>query len=57
MDPDQGPQADVSYVWSVRTIWGMDGYGARQQAVSGNNVLATFATDTHKFWLQLDWIL
>jgi hypothetical protein len=31
---------DVSYAWSVRTIWGIDGNGGRQQAVSGNNVLA-----------------
>ncbi|HWI85884.1 MAG TPA: alginate export family protein [Sphingomonas sp.] len=33
-------KADVSYVWSVRTIWGIDGKGARQQAVGGDNFLA-----------------
>ncbi|WP_404710125.1 alginate export family protein [Sphingomonas sp. MMS24-J13] len=33
-------KVDVSYAWSVRTIWGIDGNGARQQAVSGNNILA-----------------
>lgn len=35
-----GLKADLSYVWSVRTIWGIAGGGARQQAVRGNNVLA-----------------
>lgn len=44
--PIKGLKADVSYVWSVRTIWGMDGYGARQQAVSGNNVLANLSYAT-----------
>jgi len=41
--PIKGLKADVSYVWSVRTIWGIDGFGARQQAVSGNNVLANLS--------------
>jgi len=31
---------DLSYVWSVRTVNGIHGRGARQQAVSGDNVLA-----------------
>jgi len=44
--PIKGLKADVSYVWSVRTIWGMDGFGARQQAVSGNNVLANLSYAT-----------
>lgn len=44
--PIKGLKADVSYVWSVRTIWGMDGYGARQRAVSGNNVLANLSYAT-----------
>ena len=26
-------KADVTYAWSVRTIWGIDGKGARQQAI------------------------
>ena len=33
-------KVDVSYAWSVRTIWGIDGNGARQQAVSGDTILA-----------------
>lgn len=41
--PIKGFKADVSYVWSVRTIWGIDGHGARQQAVSGDNVLANLS--------------
>jgi hypothetical protein len=36
-------KADVSYVWSVRTIWGVDGNGARQQAVRGDTILANLA--------------
>jgi hypothetical protein len=33
-------RADLTYAWSVRTVWGIDGTGARQQAVSGDNVFA-----------------
>ena len=29
---------DATYVWSVRTVNGIDGRGARQQAVSGDNL-------------------
>lgn len=36
-------KADVTYAWSNRTIWGIDGFGARQQAVSGDNVFANLA--------------
>lgn len=36
-------KADVSYAWSVRTIWGINGRAARQQAVSGDNVLANLS--------------
>jgi len=39
-------KVDVSYAWSVRTIWGIDGRGARQQAVSGNNIFATIGYAT-----------
>jgi hypothetical protein len=39
-------KADVSYVWSVRTIWGIDGTGGRQQAISGDNVLANISYGT-----------
>lgn len=37
---------DVAYSWSVRTIWGIDGAGARQQAIGGNNVFATVSHPT-----------
>jgi Alginate export len=36
----KGIKADVSYAWGVRTIWGVDGSGTRQQAISGDNILA-----------------
>ncbi|MEJ7932852.1 alginate export family protein [Sphingobium sp. AN558] len=36
-------KADVTYAWSQRTIWGVDGFGARQQAVSGDNILANLS--------------
>lgn len=39
-------RADLAYAWSVRTIWGVDGAGARQQAVGGNNVFATISHPT-----------
>lgn len=41
-----GLKADVAYAWSVRTIWGVDGNGARQQAVRGDNVFATLSYAT-----------
>lgn len=39
-------KADVSYVWSVRTIWGIDGAGARQRAVGGDTVLVNLSYAT-----------
>lgn len=36
-------KADVSYAWSDRTIYGIDGTGNRQGAVPGNNVLANLS--------------
>ncbi len=39
--PVKGVKADVTYAWGVRTIWGIDGFGARQQAIGGDNVFAT----------------
>jgi hypothetical protein len=36
----KGVKADLTYAWSQRTIWGVDGTGARQTAVEGNNVFA-----------------
>lgn len=44
--PLKGVKADIAYAWSVRTIWGIDGAGARQQAVSGDNVFASLGADT-----------
>ncbi len=41
--PLKGVNADLSYVWSVRTLWGIDGAGARQRAMSGDTVLANLA--------------
>ena len=38
--------ADVTYAWSVRTIWGRDGKGTRQQAVDGDNIFATVSYPT-----------
>lgn len=37
---------DLTYAWSVRTIWGVDGTAARQQAIGGNNVFATISHPT-----------
>ncbi|WP_016747407.1 alginate export family protein [Rhizorhabdus wittichii] len=37
---------DAAYAWSVRSIWGIDGRGARQQAVSGDNVFVTIGYAT-----------
>jgi hypothetical protein len=44
--PAKGVKADLTYAWSVRTIWGIDGAGARQQAVSGDNVFANLGVVT-----------
>lgn len=41
--PVKGVKADLSYVWSVRTLWGIDGTGARQRAIGGDTVLANLA--------------
>jgi Alginate export len=39
----KGVKADVTYAWSQRTIWGVDGFGARQTAVGGDNILANLS--------------
>lgn len=36
-------KADVTYAWSDRTIWGVHGRGARQQAIRGDNLFADLA--------------
>lgn len=38
--PVKGVKADVSYVWGVRTVWGIDGMGVRPRSVGGNTALA-----------------
>lgn len=44
--PAKGLKLDLSYVWDVRTIWGVEGNGARQQGVSGDNFLANLSYAT-----------
>ncbi|QIK79989.1 alginate export family protein [Sphingomonas piscis] len=44
-DP-KGLKADLTYSWSVRTIWGRDGVGGRQQAVDGNYLFANLGHPT-----------
>lgn len=44
--PVRGVKVDLAYAWSVRTIWGIDGTGARQQAVSGDNIFANLGAQT-----------
>jgi hypothetical protein len=44
--PAKGLKLDVAYAWSVRTIWGIDGTAVRQQAVSGDNILANLSYAT-----------
>src|SRR5579864_2257113 len=39
-DP-KGLQLDLTYAWSDRTIWGIEGTGARPRSIDGNNVFAT----------------
>lgn len=46
LTPIKGLKADLTYSWSDRTIWGIDGAGARQQAVSGGNVFANVSYQT-----------
>ena len=41
-------KADITYAWSNRTIWGINGVGARQPAIDGDNVFATLSYK-HKF--------
>jgi hypothetical protein len=41
-------KADVTYSWSNRTIWGIDGFGVRSQAISGDNVFANLSYK-HKY--------
>lgn len=47
----KGLKADVTYAWSDRTIWGADGFGVRQQSVSGDNVFANLGYKGKNFGL------
>lgn len=38
LTPLRGLKLDVSYAWAARTIWGVDGRGARPTAIGGDNV-------------------
>ena len=42
----KGLQLDLTYAWSDRTIWGVEGKGVRQQAISGDNVFAVASYPT-----------
>jgi hypothetical protein len=42
-------KADVTYAWSQRTIWGVDGFGARQTAVGGNSIFANLGYKAKTF--------
>ncbi|ATY31670.1 alginate export family protein [Sphingomonas psychrotolerans] len=46
LTPIKGLKADVSYAWSVRTIWGVEGTGARQPAIRGDNIFANLSYAT-----------
>ncbi len=43
LTPAQGLKLDIAFAWSARTIWGIDGTGARQQAISGDNIFANLS--------------
>ncbi len=47
----KGLKADVTYAWSTRSIWGVDGFGARQQSVSGDNLFVNLAYKSKNFGL------
>ena len=44
--PVKGVKADLSYVWGVRTVWGIDGTGARPRSIGGDSVLANLGWAT-----------
>lgn len=46
LTPAKGLKLDVAYAWSVRSIWGVQGKGVRQQAVSGDNIFANVSYAT-----------
>ncbi len=44
--PIKGLKVDVTYAWSVRTIWGVDGVGARPSHIDGNYVFGNVSYAT-----------
>ena len=46
LTPVKGLKADISYAWSVRTIWGVEGNGTRQPAIGGDNIFANLSYAT-----------
>jgi hypothetical protein len=44
--PLKGVKLDVAYVWNVRSIWGVDGVGARPRSINGDTVLANLSSVT-----------
>jgi len=46
LTPVKGLKADVSYIWSVRTVNGIEGRGARPTAIGGDTVLAKLGWDS-----------
>lgn len=44
--PAKDLKAELTYAWSVLTIWGIDGKGGRQQAIGGDNLFANLAYTT-----------
>jgi ubiquitin len=42
-------KADLTYSWGINTIWGADGFGARQKRISGDNVFANLSYKA-KMW-------
>ncbi|BAK67448.1 hypothetical protein SLG_27730 [Sphingobium sp. SYK-6] len=41
-----GFKLDLSYAWSVRTIWGVDGRGARPRSIDGENIFVNLSYAT-----------
>jgi hypothetical protein len=41
-----GLKLDLSYAWNVRTIWGVDGVGARPRSIGGDNVFGNISYAT-----------
>lgn len=44
--PAKGLKLDLTYAWDVRTIWGVEGSGARPQGMRGDNMFANLSYAT-----------